>query len=86
MSLGLIQWSVIKRLELKEKDLSRVDVKVRRLSPVVIKKYIEHEKDVSATIKKNSSKLLQIPMSKIMQAGVLFMKFLFLTKKIPWQL
>jgi transcription initiation factor IIF auxiliary subunit len=40
----------------------------------------------SSSIKKNSSKLLQIPMSKIMQAGVLFMKFLFLTKKIPWQL
>jgi hypothetical protein len=53
---------------------------------VVIKKYMEHEKDVSAPIKKNSSKLMQIPMSKIMQAGVLFLKFLFLTKKIPWQL
>ena len=29
LPLGLIQWSVIKKIELKEKDLSRVDVKLR---------------------------------------------------------
>jgi len=35
-----------------EKDLSRVNVKVQKLSPVAIKKHTEHEKGISAPIKK----------------------------------